>query len=199
MRRGKIIEVDGLDQVLLDELNSTSSGCVYAHRVLLWTDRRLEGSAALIRHELEHACQIEARPEVQQLHELAKDVIRLDRDNSGRLYQQVPSEADANAAAGAWVRSHFGSGRIDWLIEEGDPDAGALRSKEPPLDPTHLPERMVEFFVSNAEHCRRWAQHHDFHRFSSFLDLAWRGAGKTWEQRTRAAETNSPLRRRGSS
>lgn len=102
MRRGVITHVAGLDDELLNELNNTANGCIDAYRVLLWTERSLEGSAALIRHELEHARQIDLRPEVQALQELAVDVIRLDV-NSGRLYQRIPAEADANAAAGTWV------------------------------------------------------------------------------------------------
>lgn len=181
MRRGLIVEIDGLDATLLEELNSETTGCVDAHRVIVWTDRRIESAAALIRHELEHARQIDARPEVAELHDLAQDVIR-GHPNSGRLYQQIPAEADANAASGTWARSYFGVERVEGLLAEHDAVAAALRGSLPPPNPADLPERMIEFFVSIADLCRQWAAANEFRSFSSFLDLAWRGAGKRWEQ-----------------
>lgn len=191
MRRGESIEVVGLDDELDAELNNDANGCVDAYRVLLWTERSLEGSAALIRHELEHARQLDARHEIQALHQLALDVVRLDPD-SGQLYQRIPAEADANAAAGTWVRSYFGAGLIDRLVEDGDPDAAALRPSEPPPSPDDLPERMVDFFVSIADQCRRWAEHWNFHSFAMYLDEAWRGAGAKWTQMTEPRSSGKP-------
>ena len=176
MRKGVRTDVDGLDEGLLDELNSKATGAVYAYRVLLWVDRGLEGAAALIRHELEHARQIDARREVAPLHKLAKHIVSLDPVNSGRLYQQIPAEADANAASGAWVRSYFGSARINRLIEEGHADAAALRPTAPPPNRTDLPERMVAFFVSIADLCR------SFDNIALHLNGAWRGGREIWEQ-----------------
>jgi hypothetical protein len=40
--------------------NMNSDSCIDAYRVALWTDRRIEGIAALLRHELEHARQLDA-------------------------------------------------------------------------------------------------------------------------------------------
>lgn len=191
MRRGESIEVVGLDDELDAELNNDANGCVDAYRVLLWTERSLEGSAALIRHELEHARQFDLRPEVRDLRELAVAVIRLD-PASGQLYQRIPAEGDANAAAGAWVRSYFGAGLIDRLVEDGDPDAAALRPSEPPPSPDDLPDRMVDFFVSIADQCRRWAAHWRFHGFAMHLDGAWRGAGKKWTQLTESGASGTP-------
>lgn len=191
MRRGESIEVAGLDDERDAELNNAANGSVDAYRVLLWTERSIEGSAALIRHELEHARQIDTRPEVRDLHELAVDVIRL-APASGQLYQRIPTEADANAAAGTWVRSYFGAGLIDRLVEDGDPDAAALRPSEPPRSPADLPERMVAFLASIADQCHRWAEHRQFHGFAMHLDRAWRGSGKKWTQLTESGAPGTP-------
>jgi hypothetical protein len=184
MRRGRSVSVEGLDGALQDELNSTTTGSVYAYRVVLWAGRRIEEAAALIRHELEHARQIDARPEVEGLHGLAEEVLG-GQPESGRLYQEMPAEADANAASGVWARSYFGDDRIAQLIAEGSPDAAALRPSAPPPDVSDLPERMIEFFVSIADLCRRWEAKPDVPLFSRCLDLHWRGAGRRWERMVR--------------
>jgi hypothetical protein len=186
MRRGVEVEVDGLDVALDDALNSTTTGSVDAYRVVLWADRPIEAAAALLRHELEHARQIDFRPEVGELHELAEQVLR-GQPESGRLYQEMPAEADANAASGAWVRSYFGDARIARLIADGNRDAAALRPSTPPPDMSDLPERMIEFFVSIAHLCRRWEDEPKGPRFSHCLDLAWpgAGAGARWERMVR--------------
>ena len=181
MRRGRLVEVEGVDEALLDGLNSTTTKSVEAYRVILWTDRPIESAGALVRHELEHARQIDCRPEVEGLHALAEDVLR-GQPGSGRIYQQIPAEADANAAASGWVRSLFGDDRIDRLIAEGSADGPALRRSDPPQDPSDLPERMLDFFVTIAAQCRRWEERPNSPRFSRCLDMEWRGAGVRWKE-----------------
>jgi hypothetical protein len=185
MRKGVDVEVDGLDVALDDALNSTTTGSVDAYRVVLWADRPIEAAAALIRHELEHARQIDARPEIEGLHALAEEVLG-GQPGSGRLYQEMPAEADANAASGVWVRSYFGDDRIAQLLAEDTPDAAALRPSTPPPDMSDLPERMIEFFVSIADLCRRWEnrrwENTPNPRFCECLDLRWPGAGPRWER-----------------
>jgi hypothetical protein len=180
MRRGLLVEVEGLDEALLDGLNSTATKSVEAYRVILWADRPIESAGALVRHELEHARQIDCRPEVEGLQALAEDVLR-GQPGSGRMYQQIPAEADANAAASGWVRSLFGDDQIDRLLAEGNADGAALRPSAPPQDASDLPERMLDFFVTIADLCRRWEERPNSPRFSRCLDMEWRGAGARWE------------------
>lgn len=48
-----------------------------AYRVAIWTDRSLEGITALLRHELEHARQLDAHgKQLLGLYEVAEDVLK---------------------------------------------------------------------------------------------------------------------------
>lgn len=118
-------------------------------RVAIWTDRSPEGISALLRHELEHCLQLDAHGHrLQLLHDRAVAVLSHHAGGlpgSGLLYNVIPMEADANAAAGVFVRSRFGDDRIDALIRGDDKDAAALRPKAPPPPIESLEERMTRF------------------------------------------------------
>lgn len=108
----------------LEELNQDDTRKGY--RVALWTDRSVEGQAALLRHELEHSHQLaEHGVGLNGLHDLAEAILG-GVPGSGRLYQEIPMEADANAAGSMFARERFGHQRIDQLVAEGHPDIAAF-------------------------------------------------------------------------
>ncbi len=118
-------------------------------RVALWIDQSSEGAAAILRHELEHAVQLDLDGQaLQDLHDRALDVlIRLAGGlaGSGSLYNVIPMEADANAAAATFVRSRFGHERIDSLLQVGDKHAALFRLREGPKPVDSLRVRMERF------------------------------------------------------
>lgn len=116
--------------------------------------RSREGLAAALRHELEHTLQLELFGEIlQRLHDEAYSVLI---ENAGGLpgsnvlYQRIPMEADANAAAAHFVRKFFGDSRIDELVEAGDPDRAAMRAQERPLRLETLAVRMEHFIDASG-------------------------------------------------
>ena len=119
--RGMQIHADGEPveiHPLLEEMNGDD--CIGAYRVVVFTDRTIEGIAALIRHELEHARQRDAHGQnLMELYGMAEGVIS-ERVGGlvggGFLYQVIPVEMDANAAAAQFVRARFGEGQIDELL-----------------------------------------------------------------------------------
>ena len=123
-------------------------------RVAIWINRIPEGNAGLLRHELEHTHQYEDHGKgLQQLHACAEDILIRHAGGvpkSGSLYNLIPMEADANAAASAFVRSIFGDERIDSLLAARDEHSGLFRAGEPPKPVATLKTRM-EDFVAHAE------------------------------------------------
>lgn len=170
-------------RLLIDEMNTRA--CIGAHRVVVFTDRRPEGLAALIRHELEHGRQYERfGQELMELYGLAEEVLA-ERvgglPGGGFLYQVIPVELDANAAASQFSRSLFGPERIDALLRATDKDGAAFRSLVGPPDLDTLPERMVRFFATMPDLCQRIADNNGF-RFAQLLDVHWRGAGAVYDR-----------------
>jgi hypothetical protein len=168
---------------LLDDMNADA--CIDAYRIAIWTDRTTEGVAALLRHELEHGRQREAHG--QRLFELYGVALGVLAERvgglpgGGFLYQTIPVELDANAAAARFVRQRFGNDRIHELLTAGDKDGSAFRSLVGAPDIETLPERMIHFFATVPDLCELWAarQHFDF---PTLIDLHWRGAGAVWER-----------------
>jgi hypothetical protein len=180
-------------EALLDELNCDD--CIEAIRILIWTARTPEGTAALLRHELEHARQVEENG--RQLLEL-KDVVQrviCERigglPGGGFLYQATPDELDANAAAAMFVRQRFGTARINQLLQDGDFDSSAFRSLVGPPPLSTLPARMVRFLATVPDLCEKWASRIGGLHFATLLDTRWPGAGALW----RRVVEDDPLRR----
>ena len=99
----------------------------------------------------------------------------------GFLYQVIPVEMDANAAAAKFVRAGFGEARIDELLQAGDTDASAFRSLVGPPAIETLPERMIQFLATVHDLCQRYADRTN-HSFPTLLDVHWRGAGAIWRR-----------------
>ncbi len=128
-------------------------------RVAVWIDRSPEGIAALIRHELEHNLQFQVHGAVlQRLHDRALNVLVQHAGGlpgSGALYNAIPMEADANAAASRFVRKRYGDERIYSLIRAEDKDAAAFRSTAPPLPLHSLRQRMKAFIETEGPELAR--------------------------------------------
>lgn len=173
---------------LLVEMNDPA--CIRSIRVAVWTEHSTEAVAGLMRHELEHARQYDVHRRLHDLYEVAQNVVRL-VPKGGWLFQAIPVEFDANAAAARFVRSHFGEQRIDALVDAKDDDVALFRTPvaSSPID--CLPERMVAFLATCPELSERWA---DGRRdtFRRRLDLHWGGAGSRWARFVADAELRLP-------
>lgn len=159
--------------------------CIDTYRIVVFTERTVEGIAAALRHELEHSLQRDAHGQrLLEVHGVAEAVI-CERvgglPGGGFLYQVIPDEMDANAAAAIFVREHFGVDRIDELLRAGDSDGGAFRSLVGPSPRNTLPERMVRFLATFPDLCVTWAERQGF-AFDTLLDMHWRGAGELWRR-----------------
>lgn len=115
-------------------------------RVMVWADRTPEGLAGLLRHELEHTVQIAAHVELEDLHQRAFDEIRK-RGGTGRSYNAIPMEVDANRAAARFLRRRYGNDRLRQLIDAGDVDAACFRPTAEPDRLDTLTERMRVFIL----------------------------------------------------
>lgn len=188
------LEPDEL-QPLVQEMNVEE--CLDARRVVIWGARTDEGLAALMRHELEHAHQFEAfGGPLLGLYLLAEGVLSEHAGGlpgSALLYQMIPVEFDANAAAAVFVRSRFGDERITELLETGDKDSAAFRALVPPPPIESLPDRMVQFLAIMPDLCRRLAARQGS-EFTTILDRHWKGAGAIWSRLVADDELKVPRR-----
>lgn len=131
-------------------------------RVAIWIDQPSEIIAGLLRHELEHTLQFDADPDHElddlyyealvALNQAATDVPRNEAGEvigGGELYNQIPMEADANAAAASFARSHFGDQRIDRLLTAGTEHDLLFRASTSP-DRSTIHQRMRQFVLDGA-------------------------------------------------
>lgn len=164
----------------LDDLNRDDVRMGY--RLALWTDRSIEGQAALARHELEHGHQLAAGGvDMADLHGLAEAIVST-APHSGALYQRIPMEADANAASADFVRQLYGDDHVNKLIEGGHPDSAAFRRADPGSIVT-LHDRMIDFFVDHGDLCMRWAELTN-RNFAGILEIPSREGRREWCERT---------------
>jgi hypothetical protein len=162
---------------LLAEMNDDA--CIRSIRVAVWTDRTIEAIAGLVRHELEHARQYDELRGLHDLYGIAQDVVGT-VPRGGWLYQAIPIEFEANAAAARFVRARYGEQRIDELVDAKDDDVALFRS---PVDSSAvgtLPERMIAFLAAHSELCERWAGGRD--EFRRRLNTEWKDAGRLWDR-----------------
>lgn len=197
LHRGLHIYLDGeAEEIhpLLVEINDDA--CIDAYRVVVFRDRTLDGIAALIRHEFEHARQRDVHgQQLMQLYDIAENVIA-ERVGGlvggGFLYQVIPVEMDANAAAAVFVRERFGAQRIEELLHMGDKDGSVFRSLVGPATIETLPERMIRFFATIPDLCERCGERNNV-TFTELLDIhGWRGAGAVYERLLESEELRLP-------
>lgn len=119
-------------------------------RVVLWRTPSVIAVAGCLRHELEHYMQLDnSEPELYELYRTSHTVMHaLSR---GRLYNDIPMEADANAAASRFVRDTFLLKDVEARAKAPDHERyRALLRPHPPVPPiTSLPERM-EVFIDDT-------------------------------------------------
>ncbi len=115
-------------------------------RVMVWVGRTSEGLACLLRHELEHTVQVAAYPELDHLHQRAFDEVQ-ERGGTGKSYNAIPMEVDANRAAARFLRRRYSSDRLRELVDAGDMDAACIRPTGDPDGVDTLVERMRAFIL----------------------------------------------------
>ena len=147
----------------LEDLNSDRVRQL--RRVVAWTDRTTTGLAAVLRHELEHTHQLELYD--AELVDLHRDGVRLIGRHAGGItgnaviYNQMPMEADANAAGARFARSRFGDDAVDRLVAGKDGDSNTLRPTWDPQPLDTLLERMKEWVaVTGPELAKAFAARH---------------------------------------
>jgi hypothetical protein len=120
------------------------------HRITIPTEPPDRATfAALVRHELEHARQWNARLGNFDLHDFIEhDVLPevvggIDGCRAGALINTIPTEIDCNAAASVYIGKRFSAAEVQAIR---DTDRRALAcSLVPPPPPETLPARMVAF------------------------------------------------------
>jgi hypothetical protein len=162
--RGDFINEDGDVVAFGDDLALANSEPVRPlRRVAVWTTRSPVAVAALTRHELEHSLQFDADDPalLEDLHARAlrvmdESAVGVPRNEAGEiigggeLYNSIPMEVDANAAASWFVRSRFGDQCIDDLVEAGDSHVALLRRCPRPAPAATVLSRMEEFVNQGA-------------------------------------------------
>jgi hypothetical protein len=124
------------------------------------------------------------RQQLAELSGVAEHVIAEpvgDLPGGGFLYQVIPAEMDANAAAAVFVRGRYGDDRINELLKEGDKDGSAFRSLVGPAAIDTLPERTIRFLATMPDLCDRYAESADL-SFSALLRAHWPGAELIYER-----------------
>jgi hypothetical protein len=156
--------IDDPDEVeefgtLFDEANS--AGVRDLHRVAIWLESQpQEVTAALLRHELEHSRQFAEHGAVAR--DVFTDAVGVlseqagDLEHAGVLYQHIPMERDANAAASHFVRTIFGDDAVDVHEERERP---LLARSKDSADPSTVVARMKDFVQTGGpELARRFAK-----------------------------------------
>lgn len=114
-------------------------------RIVVWLDDNPRVIlAALLRHELEHCCQLQTHGNAMgdRFDDAVQSIAPAHvAPGSGVLYQHIPMERDANAAASRFVRTRFGDDAVEPLMEREYPLL--VEAARPVL--TTIPERMHEF------------------------------------------------------
>lgn len=115
-------------------------------RVMIWVRRSPEELAGLLRHELEHTVQIATHGELGHLHQRAFDEIRK-RGGTGKSYNAIPMEVDANRAAARFLRRRYDPDRLRRLVEAAYVDPSCFRPTADPDDLDTLTDRMRAFIL----------------------------------------------------
>ena len=155
------------------------------HRVFLRKDDHPVLLAAGLRHEVEHARQFEAHGDAVVAVEQSFLIPALRERFKGRgasdLYDLLPSELDAHAAASVFVRR-----RHEARIEEAEtlgPDGScprAILSRLGPEPLDTLPRRTAFYAMLFRDLVDDWANREHGTSFGEAIDLHLRGAAALW-------------------
>jgi hypothetical protein len=156
------------------------------HRIAVWVDSPKEILGARLRHELEHARQVDARRRILDLNDLVLGVVWMklaELKGSGQLYNAIPLEVDANAAAARFAWARYGEKLCRQLADPenaaGLKDGVLFRSLTPPAPLETLPLRMLAFLFQYADLCELFAKRRE-RPFEDLLDEAWPGMAEGW-------------------
>lgn len=158
------------------------------HRIAAWVDAPAPILGARLRHELEHASQVEGfGNRILDLNDLVLGVLWMKLEGlrgNGQLYNAIPLEVDANAAAARFAFARYGD---DVAREMADPENAAgfkdgvlFRSLTPPAPIATLPKRMLAFLFQFADLCALYAARRE-RPFVELLDEAWAGMAQGWQ------------------
>ena len=70
------------------------------------------------------------------------------RGGTGKSYNAIPMEVDANRAAARFLRRHYGAHRLRQLVSAGDADVACFRPTADPDPLDTLVDRMRAFILS---------------------------------------------------
>jgi hypothetical protein len=158
------------------------------HRIAAWIDTATPILGARLRHELEHARQVEAfANRIFDLNDLVLGVLWMKLEGfrgSGQLYNAIPLEVDANAAAARFACDRYGEEVARELAdpdnEAGFKDGVLFRSLTPPGPIETLPKRMLGFLLQFGDLCELYGEQ-GTRPFAELLDEVWPGMGHAWE------------------
>lgn len=162
--------------------------------VAIWrAEHPIQVCVALLRHELEHACQVDAHGEgLLDLYDLTMQVLNESTEpKAGQFYHAVPMERDANEAASCYARGVFGDEVIDALVV-GEPESAPMLRRYPEEAAVDsLPDRMIDFLATHGSAGDRYAARHG-RSYAALLDRAWPGGSARWIASRRANEGSFP-------
>lgn len=158
------------------------------HRIAAWIDAPAPIVGAKLRHELEHARQVETfGNRIFDLNDLVLAVLLMKLEGlrgNGQLYNANPLEVDANAAAARFAFARYGE---EVARELADPESEAgfkngvlFRSLTPPAPIETLPKRMLAFLFQFADLCGLYASRRE-RPFAELLGEAWPGMAEAWQ------------------
>ncbi len=157
------------------------------HRLAVWVDSSTPVLGARLRHELEHARQVEAHGNhLFDINDLVLAVLWVKLEGlkgSGQLYNAIPLEVDANAAAARFAWQRYGEDVVRDLADPasvaGVRDGVLFRSLTPPGPLESLPLRMLAFLYQFADLCQLFAERRR-RPFDDLLEEAWPGMARAW-------------------
>jgi hypothetical protein len=151
------------------------------HRIAVCSDYADIELAFAIRHELEHARQIEFYGrELGELHGLIEDMLR---GESTALYNAMPMERDANGAAAQFVQAIFPAEDVRDHISAGSVLGEEFWTYDAPLAVENLRSRTAEYLVDQYPRCIGWAG--DALTFRARLRRAWPDFVDDWQTRAK--------------
>ena len=125
------------------------------HRIAVCSDYADIELAFAIRHELEHARQIQCHGRgLGDLHGLIEETLR---GESNALYNTMPMERDANGAAARFVRAIFPAEEVRDHISAGSVLGEEFWSYDAPLAVESLRSRTADYLLDQYPRCIRWA------------------------------------------
>jgi hypothetical protein len=153
------------------------------HRIAVWYEAETPVLGARLRHELEHARQVERhKNSIYELNQLVLGTLGMKLaglPGGGQLYNAIPMEMDANAASARFAWGRYGEATARKLM---DSDDGVLfRSLTPPGPVESLPTRMLALLFQFNDLCDAFSEEVG-RPFETLLEEAWPGIATPWRE-----------------